>query len=231
MKVTSAKISPLFNISAIFGIAGSGLLLLSLAALFMAMPAKSSVAANSAPANSSVATSPTAVKSISRNDIERARNYFTDTELTTHEGGKVRFYSDVLDDRIVMINVMYTNCKGACPLLTQKLSQVSRELGDLYGQSIYFVSISNDAERDTPEILAEFARKQNVNLDGWTFLTGPKQDVDAVIKKIGLYTPRFEQHKAMILLGNTRTGHWQKVAPNLPYQAMAVKLKELAGGV
>lgn len=230
MKTVNVKTTSAFNISAIIGIAGSGLLLLSVAALFMALPARSSIAANPAPANSSVATSPTPAKSISRSDIDRARNYFTDTELTTHEGSKVRFYSDVLDDRIVMINVMYTNCKGACPLLTQKLSQVSRELGDLYGQSIYFVSISNDAERDTPEVLAEFARKQNVNLDGWTFLTGPKQDVDAVIKKIGLYTPRFEQHKAIILLGNTRTGHWQRVAPNLPYQAMAVKLKELAGG-
>ena len=231
MRITNVKTTPPFNIGTIFGIAGSGLLLLSVAALFIALPAKSSVAANPAPASSSVAASPTPTKSISESDIDRARNYFTDTELTTHEGSKVRFYSDVLDDRIVMINVMYTNCKGSCPLLTQKLSQVSRELGDLYGQSIHFVSISNDAERDTPEVLAEFARKQNVNLDGWTFLTGPKQQVDAVIKKIGLYTSQFEQHKAMILLGNTRTGHWQKVPPNLPYQAMAVKLKELVGGV
>jgi protein SCO1 len=231
MKTVNAKTSFAFNIGTISGIAGSGLLLLSVAAMFMVLPVKSSLAAIPAPANSSVATSPTPAKSISRSDIDRARNYFTDTKLTTHEGGKVRFYSDVLDDRIVMINVMYTHCKGSCPMLTQKLSQVSRELGDLYGQSIYFVSISNDAERDTPEVLAEFARKQNVNLDGWTFLTGPKPQVDAVIKKIGLYTPQFEQHKAMILLGNTRTGHWQKVAPNLPYQAIAVKLKELAGGV
>jgi len=220
MKMTNAKIFPLLNIGTIFGVAGSGLLLLSMAALLKALPAKSSVAAN-----------PTPTKTLSKSDTDRARQYFTDTELTTHEGSKLRFYSDVLDDRIVMINVMYTHCKGACPLLTQKLSQVSRELGDLFGQDVHFVSISNDAERDTPEALAEFARKQNVNLDGWTFLTGPKQQVDAVIKKIGLYTPQFEQHKAMILLGNTRTGHWQKVQPNLPYQAIAVKLKKLAGGV
>ena len=220
MKTANAKVTSFFNMGTIFGVAGSGLLLLSVAALFMALPANSSVAAN-----------PVSTKAISKSDIERARNYFTDTELTTQEGSKVRFYSDVLDDRIVMINVMYTHCKGACPLLTQKLSQVSRELGELYVQSIHFVSISNDAERDTPEALAEFARKQSVNLDGWTFLTGPKQQVDAVIKKIGLYTTRFEQHKAMILLGNTRTGHWQKVQPNLPYQAIAVKLKELAGEV
>lgn len=166
---------------------------------------------------------------MSPGDTERARGYFTDTELTTHDGNKVRFYTDVLNGHVVMINVMYTSCKGSCPMLTQKLSQVSRELGDLFGNQVQFVSMTNDPERDTPEALAEFARKQNVNLDGWTFLTGPKADVDRVITKIGLYTPQFEQHKAMILIGNTRTGHWQKLAPNLPYQAVAVKLKELAG--
>lgn len=168
-------------------------------------------------------------KSISPDDIERARNYFTDTEMTTHEGNKVRFYSDMLDGRVVVVNVMYTSCKGACPLLTQMLSQVSKDLGGLFGKEVHFVSVTNDPERDTPEALAEFARKQNANLDGWTFLTGPKQQIDNVIKKIGLYTPDFEQHKSMILLGNTKTGHWQKVAPNVPYQSIVLKLKELAG--
>jgi hypothetical protein len=63
------------------------------------------------PAGSGYATagSDTAKNTLSPSDIERARNYFTDRELTTHEGGKVRFYPDVLDGRIVMINVMYTN--------------------------------------------------------------------------------------------------------------------------
>ena len=219
--MSRTKTIPPFSLDTIIRVSGSALVLLTVAALFLAVPANSSVAA----------TTTVSTKSLSEADTERARNYFTDTELTTHEGNKVQFYSDVLDGRIVMINVMYTNCKGSCPMLTQKLSQVSRELGDLYGKTIHFVSITNDAERDTPEALSDFARNQGVNLDGWTFLTGPKHDVDNVIKKIGLYTSRFEQHKAMILLGNTRTGHWQKVQPNLPYQAVAVKLKELAGGV
>jgi len=203
----------------IFGIAGSGVLLLF--SLLIMLPAASGFAASGDAAVTK--------KTISPGDLERARNYFTDTEMTTHEGGKVRFYSDVLSGRVVMINVMYTNCKGACPMLTQKLSRVSRELGDLYANEVHFVSVTNDPERDTPEALAEFASKQGVNLDGWTFLTGPKADIDRVIKKIGLYTPQFEQHKAMILIGNTRTGHWQKLPPHLPHQAVAVKLRELAG--
>ncbi|MFA9421895.1 MAG: SCO family protein, partial [Gammaproteobacteria bacterium] len=183
MKTAKAKTTSAFNISAILGIGGSGLILLSFAALFLALQVKPSYAA---------AATAVPTNSLSKADTERARSYFTDTELTTHEGNKVRFYSDVLDGHIVMINVMYTSCKGSCPMLTQKLSQVSREIGELYARQVRFVSVSNDPERDTPEALAEFARKQNVNLDGWTFLTGPKQQVDNVIKKIGLYTPRFE---------------------------------------
>ena len=209
-----------FKLDVTGGVTGTGILFLMLAAVLFALPSSSSVAAG-------VTAGKT--KTLSASDIERARNYFTDTELTTHDGNKVRFYSDVLDGHVVAINVMYTSCKGACPMLTQKLAQVSRELGDLFGTQIYFVSVSNDPERDTPQALSEFARKQGVNLDGWTFLTGSKLKVDGVIKKIGLYSSRFEQHKSIILLGNTRTGRWQKVEPNLPYQAMAVKLKELAG--
>jgi len=194
-----------FKLDVTGGVTGTGILFLMLAAVLFALPSSSSVAAGA-----------TAVKTktLSASDIERARNYFTDTELTTHDGNKVRFYSDVLDGHVVAINVMYTSCKGACPMLTQKLAQVSRELGDLFGTQIYFVSVSNDPERDTPQALSEFARKQGVNLDGWTFLTGSKLKVDGVIKKIGLYSSRFEQHKSIILLGNTRTGRWQKVEPN-----------------
>jgi len=132
---------------------------------------------------------------------------------------------------VVMINVMYTSCKGSCPLVTQMMSQVSRDLGDLYGSEIHFISMTNDPERDSPGALAEFARKQNVDLDGWTFLTGNRQEIEGVIQKIGLYTPNFEQHKAMILIGNTRTGHWQKIRPNIPYQAIAAKLKELVAEI
>ena len=210
---TTPLLSPLMLFTA------TGLLILTLLAAYLSMPAQAAVSSQFA-----------SKTSLSAADIERARNYFTDTELTTHDGRQVRFYSDMLDDRIVMINVMYTNCIGACPLTTQKLSQASRELGDLYGSKIQYVSITNDPERDTPEALTEFAKKQGVNLDGWTFLTGSKENIDKVIKKMGLYTPKIEQHKAQILIGNTSTGRWQKVKPNIPYQAIAAKLKELAGG-
>ena len=166
---------------------------------------------------------------ISTKENERARLYFTDTELTTDKGEKVKFYSDVLAGHIIMINVMYTSCKGACPLMTQKLSRVSQQLGDLYGTDVHFVSISNDPQRDTPDALTKYAEKQGVNKNGWTFLTGQEDKINHIITKLGLYSPDFEQHTSMILLGNTRTGHWKKVPPNIPYESIVIQLQQLAG--
>ncbi|MGB5473029.1 MAG: SCO family protein, partial [Gammaproteobacteria bacterium] len=60
---------------------------------------------------------------------EASRQYFTDLKLVTQDGKDVRFFSDVLQDRIVLINFIFTHCEGACPLMTRKLKS-SRDLLD-----------------------------------------------------------------------------------------------------
>ena len=47
---------------------------------------------------------------------EAARRLFTDLELVTQDGKRVRFYTDVLKDKVVLINFFYTQCPSACPL-------------------------------------------------------------------------------------------------------------------
>ncbi|WP_455200230.1 SCO family protein [Kaarinaea lacus] len=161
-------------------------------------------------------------------EIERARNYFTDLPLVTNEGKDVKFYSDMLDDKVVLLNVMYTKCEDACPLLTKHLAAAKDQLGDLFGKEVFFVSISNDPNRDTPEKLTAFAKKQNAYHPGWKFVTGNKNEVDAIIRKLGLYTPNIEEHNTLLLAGNTRTRHWIKIVPNIPPEAIAQKLRDLA---
>jgi hypothetical protein len=58
-----------------------------------------------------------------QSEEERARNYFTDTEVIDQNGKKLRFYSDVLRERVVLISFIFTNCEYACPMLAQKLKQ------------------------------------------------------------------------------------------------------------
>src|SRR3712207_6998487 len=47
--------------------------------------------------------------------------------LTTQHGTPVRFYDDLIQGKIVAINVIYTSCQFACPLETARLAQVDRK--------------------------------------------------------------------------------------------------------
>lgn len=159
---------------------------------------------------------------------EQSRNYFTDLPLVAQDGHNVRFYSDVLRDRVVLINFVYTDCKDACPLLTYKLKQVKEALGPRFGEEVFFVSISIDPENDSPEVLRKFAGDQQADVPGWLFLTGEKTNVDLVVKKLGQFRPRPETHSTVLLAGNVRTRHWTKISPSASVLEITLKLEGLA---
>ncbi|MDH3673099.1 MAG: SCO family protein [Gammaproteobacteria bacterium] len=161
-------------------------------------------------------------------DEQKTRQYFTDLPLLTQEGKSVRFYTDVLKDRVVLINFMYTNCKDACPLMTQMLIQVRDRLGEMFDNPVRFVSISTDPERDTPQALAKFAKQQKADDPGWVFLTGEKKNIDFIVKRLGQYSPNVEAHSTMMLAGNVRTRHWIKIMPMTPAPGILAKLQTLA---
>jgi cytochrome oxidase Cu insertion factor (SCO1/SenC/PrrC family) len=51
-------------------------------------------------------------------------NYFPNFPLTTHDGKTVRFFDDVIKDKVVAINFIYTHCPDTCPLETAQLVKV-----------------------------------------------------------------------------------------------------------
>jgi protein SCO1/2 len=127
----------------------------------------------------------------------------------------VRFYDDLIKDRVVVINFIYTSCQDACPLETARLAQVQRLLGDRVGRDIFMYSITIDPEHDTPEVLAQYRERFQVGA-GWTFLTGQRDDIELLRKKFGLYTedqPDKADHKLTFIMGNEATGRWMKRSP------------------
>src|ERR1700759_5709625 len=142
-------------------------------------------------------------------------NYFPNVTLTTQDGAKVHFYDDLIKGKIVVIDLIYTQCVDACPLETARLVQVQKMLGDRVGKDIFFYSISIDPTHDTPAVLKSYAEKFHVG-PGWTFLTGKKEDIDLVSKKLGLYTEPDpndrDGHTASVILGNEPTGQWMRNA-------------------
>jgi protein SCO1/2 len=138
-------------------------------------------------------------------------NYFPNVVLTTQDGKKVHFYDDMIKGKIVVIDLIYTHCVNACPLETARLVQVQKMLGDRVGKDIFFYSISIDPENDTPKVLREYAQKFHVG-PGWTFLTGKKEDIELVGRKLGLYQDPDpndpDGHAPTVLIGDEPNGQW-----------------------
>lgn len=154
-------------------------------------------------------------------------DYFPNVPLVTQDGQQVRFYDDLLKGKAVVVNVIYTNCKDKCPLITAKLVQVQRVLGDRVGKDIFFYSISIDPKRDTPEVLKAYAKKFGVG-PGWLFLTGKKDDITLVQKKLGLWsrTDAYDPdgHSPSLMIGNEPTGQWQRLSSVDNPQFLATKI-------
>ena len=137
-------------------------------------------------------------------------NHFPNVELVTQDGKKVHFYDDLIKGKIVAIDLIYTTCRYSCPLETARLAQVQKKLGDRVGKDIFFYSISIDPENDTPEVLRAYMQQFHVG-PGWTFLTGKKDDIIFLSKRLGLYTTpsvNADGHIAHLLIGNDAIGQW-----------------------
>jgi protein SCO1/2 len=142
--------------------------------------------------------------------------YFPNLELVNQDGKTVRFYDDLLKDKVVVVNFIYTHCGDSCPMQTANLRQVYKLLADRMGNDIFFYSISIDPEHDTPKVLKEYAERFRIGSDsGWSFLTGSKADTTLLRKKLGLFRDDVEagklgEHNTSFLLGNESTGQWIK---------------------
>lgn len=160
----------------------------------------------------------------------KAREYFTDTKLKSQADRTLRFYSDAMKGKVVLINFVFTQCGEACPLITAKLVQVKRELGEAFGHEVRFISISIDPQHDRPQDLAKFARKFDAVHPEWLFLTGEPASVEHVVKKLGAWTGDVESHSTAIIIGSPRQARWKKVRPDAPPKIIAEELRHLVAG-
>lgn len=142
-----------------------------------------------------------------------AERSFPNVVLTTHEGKKVKFYDDLIKDKIVIFNFMYAKCEGVCPGVTMNLGRVQKLLGPRVGRDIFMYSITLKPETDTPKVLAQYAQMHHAG-PGWTFLTGNPNDIELLRRKQGFTNPDpvldadKSQHIGMVRFGNEPMQWW-----------------------
>lgn len=138
-----------------------------------------------------------------------AKKYFTDVVLVNQNGEKMRFYSDLLQGKVVIINSFFATCTGSCLPMNRNLEKLQQGLGTHMGKDVHILSISVDPAVDTPASLKAYAKKLNAG-PGWYFLTGDKESVNFALKKLGQFVDNKESHLNIFIIGNERTGLWKK---------------------
>jgi protein SCO1/2 len=138
------------------------------------------------------------------------QGYVPNLPVVTQDGKAVNFYDDLIKDKIVVINFIYTSCPDICPLSTARMAQLEEKLGKEMGRDIFFISMTVDPEHDTPEKLKAYAKAYDAG-PGWTFVAGKPEDIRAINYKFGDRSGgNLSDHRNEIVLGNDATGEWQR---------------------
>lgn len=106
-------------------------------------------------------------------------------KLVDQNNRKVIF-PELAKGKLVVMNYIFTNCPDICPLSTNNMRLIQERIKKERIDGIEFVSVSFDPLQDSPEVLRKFAGIRNLDLSNWTFLTGEKPVVDALMKTIGI---------------------------------------------
>jgi protein SCO1 len=139
-----------------------------------------------------------------------AQRYFGDTPLVDQNGITHRFYSDLLKDKVVVINSFFSTCTSVCPPMMHKIEQIQKAIREEAGKEVFFISITVDPEHDTPARLNEYAAQFHPK-SGWWFVTGDKNDVNDVLRKLGQFVDDKQDHSTILIAGNEPTGYWKKL--------------------
>jgi protein SCO1 len=81
-----------------------------------------------------------------------------------------------LRGKVWIADIIFTRCPGPCLRMTRQMKELQDALPS--GGSARLVSLTTDADYDTPEVLKTYASKNGADASRWMFLTGTKKQVN-----------------------------------------------------
>ncbi len=132
------------------------------------------------------------------------------TPVLDQTGHSVMFYDDLVKDKIVAINFVFTRCGMVCPMLGFRFGQLRKLLNNEgHDQNqVHLISISTDASYDTPARMQTWAQ-QFYQGTGWTQVTGDKPRIDHLLKSLKAFSADKQDHSSLVLLINDQRNEWK----------------------
>ncbi|MDZ7805607.1 MAG: SCO family protein [Gracilimonas sp.] len=110
--------------------------------------------------------------------------YHLNAELTTHRNEKVQL-SNFTGNPVIVV-MFYGNCTQVCPILIQDTWRLYSSLSEEYKQSVSVLAISFDTDNDTPEVLSNYAKDEQLDIPAWHFVTGKQTDIRMLAMMLGV---------------------------------------------
>lgn len=91
----------------------------------------------------------------------------------------------------LVVSLIFTSCAHICPATTRHLYRAVAEARQALGQdSFRVITAGFDTARDTPEIMADFARRQGLQMTGWDVLAADESTMAQLVADLGfIYYP------------------------------------------
>jgi cytochrome oxidase Cu insertion factor (SCO1/SenC/PrrC family) len=107
-----------------------------------------------------------------------------DVTVTDQDGRQLKFYTDLVKDKKVIVNFIFTSCNGICPTTGGQTAKLQTALGKRLGTDVFLITVTTDPETDTPERLKAWGKRYNPAA-GWTLVTG---SFDNITRLLQLFT-------------------------------------------
>ncbi len=163
--------------------------------------------------------------SITSQHWERLGGKIPDVSVSDQHGRIQRFYTDLVKGKTVAINFVYTTCTSVCPVLTE-IFRSTLEMLDARGGETKLISISVDPSNDTLPRLKEFALRYHAGTD-WSFITADKTGIDLLLKSLGAFSSKRDDHSTMVLIGNDANDRWVRSYGMTPAVTLVQMLDEV----
>ncbi|MCH7612012.1 MAG: SCO family protein [Candidatus Marinimicrobia bacterium] len=89
------------------------------------------------------------------------------------------FGSENLRGKIWVADFIFTTCAGPCPIMSTEMSGIHKAFID--DKNIQTVTYTVNPDYDTPEVLAQYAKRYNADTEQWHFLNAPYEDIQSII--------------------------------------------------
>lgn len=195
-------------------------------ALAAAAAADGAPTASSTPADTD--TTPAGVTAAASATRNGAAIYLANLSLVDQNGKTVDLYKDYIAGRHIVLHSFFARCEGSCPVMMTTLQSLQKQLGDRLGKDVQIVSITVDPDHDTPQVLADYARRVQAN-PGWHFLSGSNAQVTTALRRIGQYTDAPENHMNLIIVGSDASGDWRKLHGLAPLKEVVTAILDAVG--